>query len=147
MSVLRLLIINNFEVAIDNMHISPTKLVTKFILHQTQMRSIVLQYPVYKYHELQMYKMNMFFYSDLMKEIDNLSEDYVSGVRGMDSGERTDHLKKIEIAFSKSKEYVDDKVQLAMQTYEMVNTIQLLLCYSVRAQNNGQSYNNNMSDI
>jgi hypothetical protein len=57
---------------------------------------------------------------DLMKEIDGLSEDYVSGVRGMDSGQRTDHLKKIEIAFSKSKEYVDDKVQLAMQTYEMV---------------------------
>lgn len=59
-----------------------------------------------------------------MKEIDTLSEDYVSGVREMNSGERTDHLKKIETAFSKSKEYVDDKVQLAMQTYEMVNMIQ-----------------------
>ncbi|KXJ20758.1 inhibitor of growth protein 5 isoform X1 [Exaiptasia diaphana] len=58
---------------------------------------------------------------DLMKEIDSLSEDYVSSVRNMDSGERTDHLKKIEVAFSKSKEYVDDKVQLAMQTYEMVD--------------------------
>ena len=61
-----------------------------------------------------------FFVIDLMKEIDTLSEDYVSTVRNMNSSERTEHLKKIETAFSKSKEYVDDKVQLAMQTYEMV---------------------------
>ncbi|KAK3753688.1 hypothetical protein QZH41_013135 [Actinostola sp. cb2023] len=64
---------------------------------------------------------NLYDLLDLMTEIDSLSEDYVSGVRQMDSGQRTDHLKKIEIAFSKSKDYVDDKVQLAMQTYEMVD--------------------------
>jgi len=39
------------------------------------------------------------------------------------SGEmRKEHLGKIEKLFSKSKEYGDDKVQLAMQTYEMVIT-------------------------
>ncbi|EDO37532.1 predicted protein [Nematostella vectensis] len=58
---------------------------------------------------------------DLLKEIDNMSDKYVAEVRKMDALQRTDHLKKIENAFSKSKEYVDDKVQLAMQTYEMVD--------------------------
>lgn len=36
--------------------------------------------------------------------------------------ERVEHLKKIQSAYSKCKEYSDDKVQLAMQTYEMVRT-------------------------
>ncbi|XP_062438524.1 D-2-hydroxyglutarate dehydrogenase, mitochondrial isoform X4 [Rhea pennata] len=35
--------------------------------------------------------------------------------------ERVEHLKKIQSAYSKCKEYSDDKVQLAMQTYEMVD--------------------------
>jgi len=39
------------------------------------------------------------------------------------SGEmRKEHLEKIEKLFSRSKEFGDDKVQLAMQTYEMVRT-------------------------
>lgn len=32
-----------------------------------------------------------------------------------------EHLRKIQSAYSKCKEYSDDKVQLAMQTYEMVS--------------------------
>ena len=59
---------------------------------------------------------------DLSKDIDRMSEDYVGRVRDMDGEARTEHLKKIESAFAKSKEYGDDKVQLAMQTYEMVST-------------------------
>lgn len=35
--------------------------------------------------------------------------------------ERVEHLRKIQSAYSKCKEYSDDKVQLAMQTYEMVS--------------------------
>lgn len=58
---------------------------------------------------------------DLSKDIDRMSEDYVGKVRDMDGEARTEHLKKIESAFAKSKEYGDDKVQLAMQTYEMVD--------------------------
>lgn len=34
--------------------------------------------------------------------------------------QRVEHLQKIQSAYSKCKEYSDDKVQLAMQTYEMV---------------------------
>ena len=51
-----------------------------------------------------------------------MSEEYMANVRSMDSAKRTSHLKKIENAFVKSREYGDDKVQLAMQTYEMVST-------------------------
>ena len=44
----------------------------------------------------------------------------------MSGEQRKEHLEKIEKLFSKSKEFGDDKVQLAMQTYEMVNGT--LLC-------------------
>jgi len=47
----------------------------------------------------------------------------------MDAANRTSHLKKIENAFVKSREYGDDKVQLAMQTYEMVSKY---TCFSLR---------------
>ena len=36
--------------------------------------------------------------------------------------QRVEHLQKIQSAYSKCKEYSDDKVQLAMQTYEMVRS-------------------------
>ena len=52
-----------------------------------------------------------------------MSEEYMANVRGMDAANRTSHLKKIENAFVKSREYGDDKVQLAMQTYEMVSKL------------------------
>ena len=35
---------------------------------------------------------------------------------------RVDRLNKINSAFAKSREFGDDKVQLAMQTYEMVSS-------------------------
>jgi len=56
----------------------------------------------------------------LLKEIDSLAEDYLNNVRTMSGEMRKEHLEKIEKLFSKSKEFGDDKVQLAMQTYEMV---------------------------
>ena len=62
-----------------------------------------------------------FWFIDLSKEINTMSEEYMANVRSMDAANRTSHLKKIENAFVKSREYGDDKVQLAMQTYEMVS--------------------------
>lgn len=41
-------------------------------------------------------------------------------VRSLSSEERVEILQKIQNAYTKCKEYSDDKVQLAMQTYEMV---------------------------
>jgi len=55
-----------------------------------------------------------------MKEIDEKAEGYLSSVRGMSPDKRSSFLSIIQKLFSKSREFGDDKVQLAMQTYEMV---------------------------
>ncbi|ROL44198.1 Inhibitor of growth protein 5 [Anabarilius grahami] len=54
-------------------------------------------------------------------EISELASEYIANVRNLASEERVQHLKKIENAYTKCKEYSDDKVQLAMQIYEMVD--------------------------
>ncbi|XP_057304502.1 inhibitor of growth protein 4-like isoform X2 [Hydractinia symbiolongicarpus] len=58
---------------------------------------------------------------DLLDDIDKLCEEYISKVRDLPPIERKDFFSKIENAFQKSREYGDDKVQLAVQTYEMVD--------------------------
>uniref|UniRef100_A0A3Q2VRQ4 Inhibitor of growth family, member 5a n=1 Tax=Haplochromis burtoni TaxID=8153 RepID=A0A3Q2VRQ4_HAPBU len=54
-------------------------------------------------------------------EIDKLAEEYIANVKNLASEQRVEHLQKIQNAYSKCKEFSDDKVQLAMQTYEMVD--------------------------
>uniref|UniRef100_A0A8C5BQC9 Inhibitor of growth protein n=1 Tax=Gadus morhua TaxID=8049 RepID=A0A8C5BQC9_GADMO len=54
-------------------------------------------------------------------EIDKLAEEYIANVVNLASVQRVEHLQKIQNAYSKCKEFSDDKVQLAMQTYEMVD--------------------------
>ncbi|XP_028681575.1 inhibitor of growth protein 5a [Erpetoichthys calabaricus] len=54
-------------------------------------------------------------------EIDKLAAEYIANVRTLPSEKRVEHLQKIQVAYNKCKEYSDDKVQLAMQTYEMVD--------------------------
>uniref|UniRef100_A0A2K6GLD1 Inhibitor of growth family member 5 n=1 Tax=Propithecus coquereli TaxID=379532 RepID=A0A2K6GLD1_PROCO len=58
---------------------------------------------------------------DKKAEIDILAAEYISRVKTLSSDQRVEHLQKIQSAYSKCKEYSDDKVQLAMQTYEMVD--------------------------
>lgn len=58
-------------------------------------------------------------------EIDKLAEEYVVKVKNFASEQRVEHLQKIQNAYSKCKEFSDDKVQLAMQTYEMVSLLSL----------------------
>merc|ERR1712227_91061 len=58
---------------------------------------------------------------DLLSEIDKICEEYVSKIKGLTPPEKRDYLEKIDSAFKKSREYGDDKVQLAIQTYEMVD--------------------------
>lgn len=62
-------------------------------------------------------------------EIDKLAEEYISSVRNLASEQRVEHLQKIQSAYSKCKEFSDDKVQLAMQTYEMVSAPNLAYEY------------------
>ena len=49
-----------------------------------------------------------------------MAEKYTAIVRDLTPVEKTEKLKKMEESFAKAKELSDDKVQLAMQTYEMV---------------------------
>lgn len=58
---------------------------------------------------------------DLLKEIDDMADKYAGSVRNLSPVEKTEKLKKMEESFAKAKELSDDKVQLAMQTYEMVD--------------------------
>lgn len=60
-------------------------------------------------------------FSDKKAEIDILAAEYISTVKTLSSDQRVEHLQKIQSAYNKCKEYSDDKVQLAMQTYEMVS--------------------------
>uniref|UniRef100_A0A8D0Q5P7 Inhibitor of growth protein n=1 Tax=Sus scrofa TaxID=9823 RepID=A0A8D0Q5P7_PIG len=58
---------------------------------------------------------------DKKAEIDILAAEYIATVKTLSPDQRVEHLQKIQSAYSKCKEYSDDKVQLAMQTYEMVD--------------------------
>ncbi|XP_044083610.1 inhibitor of growth protein 4 isoform X5 [Neovison vison] len=58
---------------------------------------------------------------DLKAEIDKLATEYMNSARSLSSEEKLALLKQIQEAYGKCKEFGDDKVQLAMQTYEMVD--------------------------
>lgn len=59
-------------------------------------------------------------HADVLQEIDDMADKYTETVRNLSPAEKTEKLKKIEESFAKARELSDDKVQLAMQTYEMV---------------------------
>lgn len=58
---------------------------------------------------------------DLMKEVDECYSTYIEGVGSMETKDKARCLSDIRKKFDKSNAYSDDKVQLAMQTYEMVD--------------------------
>lgn len=60
---------------------------------------------------------------DLKAEIDKLATEYMSSARSLSPEEKLALLKQIQEAYGKCKEFGDDKVQLAMQTYEMVCSV------------------------
>lgn len=57
----------------------------------------------------------------IMKEIDGLANDYLKVVGQTSPDKRKEQMEKIQKLFNKAKEYGDDKVQLAIQTYELVS--------------------------
>lgn len=71
----------------------------------------------------QHYNMILWCLIEKKGEIDKLAEEYIATVKNMASEKRVEHLQKIQNAYNKCKEFSDDKVQLAMQTYEMVSVI------------------------
>ena len=64
---------------------------------------------------------------DLSRDIDKETGSYINCVKTWAPEERVEALKRIDRAFAKSREFNDDKVQLAMQTYEMVRRLDLWL--------------------
>ena len=56
-----------------------------------------------------------------MKEIDSCKKSYKEQVAQLSREEREKQLKKIEDLFQKAKEYTDNKVQIAVQIYEMAS--------------------------
>ncbi|XP_069774286.1 inhibitor of growth protein 4 [Narcine bancroftii] len=58
---------------------------------------------------------------DLKAEIDELAGEYMNRSRTLGPERRLQLLQRIQGAYGKCKEFGDDKVQLAMQTYEMVD--------------------------
>lgn len=61
--------------------------------------------------------------ADILKEIDNKADEYIENVREIPLDKRAERVNHIKKLFGKSREYGDDKVQLAMQTYEMVRPV------------------------
>ncbi|XP_057657390.1 inhibitor of growth protein 5 isoform X3 [Diorhabda carinulata] len=57
----------------------------------------------------------------LMKNIDSLADEYLRNQKTLTSDQKKERLDKIQGLFNKAKEYGDDKVQLAIQTYELVD--------------------------
>lgn len=58
---------------------------------------------------------------ELLKEIDTLKCDYLTNLKTMDTETRLAQMRLIEKKYEKCKELGDEKVQLANQTYEMVD--------------------------
>lgn len=58
---------------------------------------------------------------DTMKEIEKIAEIFLRNVRTMNIERRLAHLNSINSQYNKSLGFGDEKVQLAMQTYEMVD--------------------------
>lgn len=57
---------------------------------------------------------------ELMKNIDKLGDDYLNNIKINSTEKKKELMNEIQKLFNKAKEYGDDKVQLAIQTYELV---------------------------
>lgn len=56
----------------------------------------------------------------VMQKIDESGDDFLKNIKLLSSEERQDRMKKIQEMFNKVKALGDDKVQLSIQTYELV---------------------------
>ena len=58
---------------------------------------------------------------ELVSKIDKSAKEYIISVNDLSSVDKNDRFNQIHDMFEKAKVLSDDKVQLAMQTYEMVD--------------------------
>ncbi|GLG94203.1 hypothetical protein R5R35_006716 [Gryllus longicercus] len=57
----------------------------------------------------------------LMRNIDRLAGEYLKNIKSLSPEKKKEQMNTIQNLFNKAKEYGDDKVQLAIQTYELVD--------------------------
>merc|ERR1711983_35782 len=57
----------------------------------------------------------------LLNQIDSSSDEYLQKARDLSASERSAEMEKIQKMFRKAKEHGDEKVSIAIQTYEMVD--------------------------
>jgi len=55
-----------------------------------------------------------------MCNIDKMADDYLSNINNYSGDTKKEKMTDIQLQFNKAKEYSDDKVQLSIQTYELV---------------------------
>lgn len=67
---------------------------------------------------------------DTMKEIEKIVEIFLRNVKTMNKDRRIAHLESINLRYAKTLGFGDDKVQLAMQTYEMVSFFDLSIIFA-----------------
>merc|ERR1719412_2966369 len=58
---------------------------------------------------------------DILVEIDTASDEYLRKVRDLSPGKRKAEMEKIQKMFKQAKEISDDKVNIAVHTYELVD--------------------------
>uniref|UniRef100_A0A1B6DWI8 Inhibitor of growth protein n=1 Tax=Clastoptera arizonana TaxID=38151 RepID=A0A1B6DWI8_9HEMI len=58
---------------------------------------------------------------NVMRNIDQLADEYLQHVKTLPAEKKREKMNDIQSQFNKAKEYGDDKVQLAIQTYELVD--------------------------
>jgi len=57
----------------------------------------------------------------VMRNIDKMADEFMTNMKSMSSEKKKEQMSEIQAQFNKAKEYGDDKVQLAIQTYELVD--------------------------
>lgn len=67
---------------------------------------------------------------NVMRNIDQLADEYLQNVKAMSADKKREKMSDIQSQFNKAKEFGDDKVQLAIQTYELVSffKIYIIIC-------------------
>merc|ERR1719445_2443558 len=58
---------------------------------------------------------------DILVDIDSASDDYLRKVRDLSPAKRKGEMEKIQRMFKKEREISDDKVNIAVNTYELVD--------------------------
>jgi len=57
----------------------------------------------------------------MLQDIDSASDEYLRKARDLSTNQRSSEMEKIQKMFKKAKEHGDEKVSIAIQTYEMVD--------------------------